>query len=340
MTIWDDLNARARGLSTHLLGRPALEGMARAPDLFTLTAELTRRGYPVEESDRASAAGLELAARRALAARLRILIRWAGRRTETLAVVFEDEDRRSITALVRGAVQRAPAELRLSGLIPTPELPERALEELARQPSPGVLASLLTVWRHPLAPALLPDAARAQPDLLRIETALSRTFAERALAAARRDGRAGVLYRYVQLVIDIHNCYAALVLSGEKEDRDEEQHWLPGGRGIPLPLFQAAIKTRDPVAAGTRLTSGLKGTRLAPVFADIPGAPGGLERAVLAALIAAMRDVTRTAPLSVAPLLGYALRLRAEALDVRWLVWGISLGAPSETLVEGLVTAP
>jgi len=41
----------------------------------------------------------------------------------------------------------------------------------------------------------------------------------------------------------------------------------------------------------------------------------------------------------VAPLLGYALRLRAEALDVRWLVWGISLGAPGETLVEGLVTA-
>jgi hypothetical protein len=41
----------------------------------------------------------------------------------------------------------------------------------------------------------------------------------------------------------------------------------------------------------------------------------------------------------VAPLLGYALRLRAEALDIRRLIWGISLGAPCETLLEGLVTA-
>ena len=137
MTIWDDLNARARGLATHLLGRPALEGMARAADLPTLAAELTRRGYPVEEGDRASAAGLELAARRALAARLRILIRWAGPRTETLAVVFEDEDRRSIAALVRGAVQHAPADGAPVGADPHPG-PAGARPRRAGQPAfPG-----------------------------------------------------------------------------------------------------------------------------------------------------------------------------------------------------------
>jgi vacuolar-type H+-ATPase subunit C/Vma6 len=131
-----------------------------------------------------------------------------------------------------------------------------------------------------------------------------------------------------------------LALCGEKEGRNEAEYWLPGGHRIPLVLFKAAIATRDPVAAGACLASGFKGTRLAPVFSDGGGNLGGLERAVLAALITAMRDGARTAPLSVAPLLGYALRLRAEALDVRWLIWGISLGAPGATLVEGLVTAP
>jgi vacuolar-type H+-ATPase subunit C/Vma6 len=242
-------------------------------------------------------------------------------------------------ALVRGAVQRAPAELRLSGLIPTLELPERALEELARQLSPGAVTSLLVAWRHPLAPALLPEATRPEPDLLRIETSLSRAFARRALAAARRVGRRGPLVRYVQRIIDIDNAYTALVLCGEK-DAVLADHWLPGGRALTLPLAERAAATRDIAAASRLLARGFAGTRQAAVFAN-PGAnPAGLELAVLASLIAELAGLARTAPLSPAPLLAYALRLRAEALDIRRVIWGVSLGAPTRALVEGLVTAP
>jgi vacuolar-type H+-ATPase subunit C/Vma6 len=339
MTTWDDLNARARGLGTHLLGRQTLEGLAAAPDLPSVAAELARRGYLIEDAARSSAVGLELAARRAVAARLRTLIRWAGRRTDTLAVIFEDEDRRSIIALVRGAVQRAPAELRLSGLVPTRELPERALEELAGQASPGAVATLLGAWRHPLAPALMPHAGRPEPDLLTIETSVNRAFARRALTAARRAGRRGVLARYVRRIIDIDNGYAALVLSQEKEPRAAD-HWIPGGHGVTQALFESAVATRDIVAAGRRLATGFEGSRLARVFADPVATPGALERAVLAALIAELGGLTRTEPLSPAPLITYALRLRAEILDVRWLVWGVCLGAPPAVLAGGLVTAP
>ncbi|HEY7682537.1 MAG TPA: V-type ATPase subunit [Gemmatimonadales bacterium] len=337
MTVWDDLNARARGLSTHLLGRAALEGLARAPDLPAIAAELARRGYPIEDSTRASAAALELAARRAIAGRLRTLARWAGERIETLAVILEDEDRRSITALVRGAVQSAPAELRLSGLVPTPELPERALEELSRQPSPRAVASLLVAWRHPLGQALLPHATQPEPDLLLIETALSRAFTGRALAAARRAGRRGLLFRYVQRVIDIDNAYTALVLS-EEQDSQVADHWLPGGRSITVTLAQRAAATREFAAASRLLASGFATTRLAPVFSNPEGNPAGLELAVLAALIAELRELARTEPLSAAPLLAYALQLRAEALDIRRVIWGVCLGAPTKSLVEGLVT--
>jgi vacuolar-type H+-ATPase subunit C/Vma6 len=57
---------------------------------------------------------------------------------------------------------------------------------------------------------------------------------------------------------------------------------------------------------------------------------------VLGAVIGELADVTRTDPLSPATVLCYALRLRAEVLDVRWLIWGISLGAPSAALLDGL----
>jgi V/A-type H+-transporting ATPase subunit C len=338
MTAWDDLNARARGLGTHLLGRLALEGMARAPDLPTVAAELERYGYLIEESARSSGPELELAARRVIAARLHTLARWAGRRTDILAILFEDEDRRSISALVRGAVQRAPAELRLSGLLPTPGLPGRALEELAHQPTPAAVASLLALWRHPLAAALIPEATRAEPDLLRIETSLGRAFASRALNGARRSGRGGVLHRYVQQVIDLDNAYAALILAEEKEPLAPADHWVPGGRAIPLILFQSAVATRSAAAAGRRLASGFRGSRLADAFAEPNRSTMGLERAVLAIQIAELNSLARTDPLSPAPLLAFALRQRAEVLDVRWLVWGISLGAPSGALIEGLVT--
>ncbi|TFG52018.1 MAG: hypothetical protein E4H38_00115, partial [Gemmatimonadales bacterium] len=255
MTIWDDLNARARGLGTHLLGRAALEHLAHARDLPTIATALASRGYAINESDRGSGASLELAVRRAIALRMRILARWAGARTGILAVLFEDEDRRSITALLRGAAQRAPAELRVSGLIPTPELPERALEELARQPTPRAVTSLLAAWRHPLAPALLRPATSPEPDLLEIETALSRAFAKRALSASRRAGRHGLLFHYVQQVIDLENAFTALILSEDKKP-SVANYWLPGGRAITLDLAERAAASGDPAAAADLLAGG------------------------------------------------------------------------------------
>jgi vacuolar-type H+-ATPase subunit C/Vma6 len=338
MTNWDDLNARARGLATHLLGRAALEHLAHAGDLPSIATTLAGRGYSIGETDRGSGASLELAVRRSIALKMRILARWAGPRTGILAVLFEDEDRRSITALLRGSAQHAAPELRVSGLIPTPELPERALGELARQPTPRAVCSLLAAWRHPLAPELLDPASRPEPDLLEIETALSRAFAKRALRAARRAGRRRLLVHHVQQVIDLENAFTALILS-EDEKPAVADHWLPGGRAITLDLAERAAASGDPATAADLLAAGFQGTRLGAVFAHPDQHPAGLELAVLGAQISELRARARLEPLSVAYLLAFALRLRAEALDVRRVIWGISLGAPAKTLVEGLVTA-
>ncbi|HSB53273.1 MAG TPA: V-type ATPase subunit, partial [Gemmatimonadales bacterium] len=203
MTVWDDLNARSRGLSRHLLGRSTLERLARAPDLGALADELRHLGYPLPAEGKPDGAAIELAARRRVARQLAILARWAGVRRPALAILFEDEDRRSIVALLRGAVQHAPPELRLSGLMPTSILPERALEELSRQPTPAAVASLLLAWDHPLSSALLPHTGDPEPDLLHLEILLHRAFAERAHAAAKREGRHGPLVHYVERLIDL-----------------------------------------------------------------------------------------------------------------------------------------
>lgn len=335
---WDVLNARARGLGTHLLGRHAVELLAQARDLPSLAEALGRAGYPIEAPATASAIELELASRRVLGARLRALIRWAGPHTQALAVIFEDEGRRSLAALFRGAAQHAPPESRLTGLIPTPELPERALEELAAQPAVGAVSALLTAWKHPLAGALSAPATSPEPDMLRIDTALNRGFAARALAMARRAGRRDLLLRHVRQLIDITNASTALILAHESDTKLAD-HWVSGGGHLTQVTAEVAVAEGSVAAAGKQLATGFPTPRLARVFAAPAAHPAGLEPALLAAQIADLRDIARRAPLSAAPLLGYALRLRAEALDIRRLVWGVSLGAPAGMLLKGLVTA-
>lgn len=339
MTNWSDLNARAHGLAAHLLGRHALESLARSPDLLSLGSALEQHGYTLEEGGRGDPDAIELAARRVAAHRMAILGRWAGDRTGALAILFEDEDRRSISALLRGAVQHASPEQRLSGLLPTPGLPESALEELARQPAPGPIAGLLSAWEHPLAGALVPEATRPVVDLMHVEVSLSRTFLQRALRAARPDGRGSVLFRYAQRLVDIENAYTVLALAAEKEHHLEE-FWVAGGRDLPLPIAEQAVVAGSMSAATPILATALGPSALSAAFASQALSPLGLETAVLAALIAELKAKARLDPLSPAFLLQYALRLRVELLDLRRTVWGISLGAPGRTLGESMGTPP
>ncbi len=339
MTEWADLNARARGLSTRLLGRAALEGLAHSPDLTALSEALERRGYLIDAAARGAPDAIELAARRVAASRLRTLRRWAGPRSPALAIVFEDEDRRSISILLRGTVQHAPADLKLAGLLPTPALPERALEQLAHQPAPGAVAALLAAWKHPLGAALVPESGKPEVDLLRLEAILARTFFARSLETARSQGTRSVLFSYVQRLLDLHNAGTILTLSAEQHPSLVEM-WIEGGKDLPRALGQRAVTAGNPAAAGAIVASGFGKTGLARAFAAHSADPVALEAALLKALIGELKASARRAPLSPAVVLGYALRLRAELLDIRRTVWGIPLGAPPRLLAEGMVTPP
>jgi len=335
-TTWGDLDARARGLGTHLLARHQIDSLTAARDVAELTAALRGAGLTIAEGT-ASAAALELAVRRAAAAQLRVLERWVGERAAVLAVVFEDEDRRSLRALARGAVQHAAPEARLSGLIPTPALPERALEELSRQPSVAALAALLAVWASPYAPALRAVAAAAHPDLLHIELAVNRTFAARALAAARR-GRSGELVSYVRETTDLENAMAALVLAHQGKDMVPKDAFLAGGARVDVGVFERAVATGDPVAAARVLSAALAPARVARAFAGDAAAIASIEGRLLRLRIAALHAARRREPLGPAPLLEYALRLRAQVLDLRRIIWSVALAAPQPDLLAALVT--
>lgn len=336
---WDDVNARARGLGTRLFSRGQLESLARAGGAAALTAGFRRLGLPVSgEREAATPPELELAVRRWAAAALRTLARWAGPRVLALAVIYEEEERKSLRTIVRGAVRGAAAEARLSGLVPTPALPERALEELARQPTPAAVAALLSAWRNPYGAALAAAAGAGQPDPFALDLALDRTFVARALAASRRAG--GDLLAYVRETIDLANALTALVLAVAGRDVVPKEVFLPGGERVSITVFEEAAALGEPGAVGMRLARGLAPSMMAEPFRHVTPDLTGLEEEVLRARIREVARLTRLSPLGPGPVLWFALRLRAQIVDLQRIIWGSALATPPAALAAALVTAP
>ena len=336
-SLWGDVNARARGLALHLLTRDELGQLTGACGLDELASRLRRAGFGEGLPGRgANASSLELAVRRAAAARHALMARWCGERSERLVVVFEDEDRRSLRALLRGASAGAAAERRLSGLIPTPSLPERALEELARLRTPGEIVAILALWRNPYAKALQAEVGRLEPGLLRLELALNRHFASRSVRAARWESRE--LRRFVTEAIDIENVVSALLLAPGSTDVEAEEAFLAGGTHVAREVFLLASRGGSTDASASALAESLKSTPFAEPLRRHAGEPAKVERELFRARLREWMQEARSNPLSPAPFLAYMLRLRAQVMDLQNIVWGIAIGAPAVPLTGDLVT--
>lgn len=241
--------------------------------------------------------------------------------------------------MVHGAAASAPAEERLAGLVPTPSLPERSLEELAAQPSIVAVASLLAALEHPFGSAMLADARLPHPDLLRLELLVNRAYAARALAAARRAPRRNRsrrdLLTFARVTIDLENAWTALQLAmvpaGAPTQVDFDSLFVDGGRWLDRLTFRAVARTGSVAAAVVRLARAGRTTPspLTTVFAGL--ADSRWEDAALRAELRRTRAAARRSPLGVAPVIAFFIRLRAEVRDLRFIIWRVALGAPPAT---------
>ncbi len=327
MSALDAAIARARGLSTHLLSAAAREELRAAAELPVLAERLRTGPDPVAlaGTGAATAEALETALRRRAGARLHALARWCTDTPDVLTVLLGEEDRRDLRLLLHGVVEgSAPAE-RLRGTVPTPTLPSGALTTLAAQTTVPAMAALLVAWHHPDADALSTHQAPGPPDLLALDTALTRAWAARAtVAAARVDAE---LRRYVAATIDLENALTAAMLAGGAADRPEIEP-IPGGRRLPPARWKAVAAAGSVAAALVLAAEAFAGSPFESAFAGVGGAGRARARAWTTALELA-RTGARTAPLSSAPLIAYVLGVRDELQELQRLVWAVALRAPN-----------
>lgn len=330
------LDVRARGLQARLLLRAEIEELATAPSMTSLARELDQSGRLLEPVARPpTVSAIESAVRHTAAGHLRILSRWADAGA-ALDVFYADQDRRSLRALLRGALQGAPAEARLAGLVPTPRLPERALSILSRQPTPARVVAQAVLLSHPYATRLSGLATRAQPVLLELERALVAAFAQRSLSAARSGDRN--LREVVRARIDVCNMQMALAFAAGPHDVEPGSLFTQGGRSLSCEGFDRVCASSSSPEAASRLERALAGTALLPVARKAGGDPVRLEGAALEHALLQQRRGARLDALGSAPLVLFLLRLQAQSSDLQRVAWGISLGVPAVVIRGGLVT--
>ena len=330
---WEDVVARVRGLASRRLGRDAIERLAMSRDLDGFVKQLDSTVY-------ASAASLtplqperiERETRRIAGDRVTIIATWCGDRAELLAPRFEDEDRRSLRAIVRSIAAHTPAQQCAAGLLPTPALPVAALDELSRRERLRDVAATLTAWGNPYGSAMMPEALRDTPDLFALQLAIDQAYASRAVPIAERAG-APMLW-YVHMLIDAENARAALAVADRAVEHEVRSMFIEGGELVPLELF-TDLATREPNDARSKLARVFGGTVLAPV---VNGSGDERYGATLTAMLRHLRRVTRVEPLSLSVVLHYVLELRAELQDLARIIWGIALQVPRRRLVARLVT--
>ncbi|MEW5738938.1 MAG: V-type ATPase subunit [Myxococcota bacterium] len=330
------LVSRSRGLATHLLGREALESLADAPDFPAFCRSFAKSGRFEPLGDAPDIGAVEQSVRRTAARHLRTLSRWQEASPGVLDVFFAEQERRALRAFLRGALQGAPAEARLAGLLPTPGLPERALAQLARQPTPKDVVLQLVLLGHPAASRLLPLVARAQPELFALEVALLQGLAERAGRAARKVDP--VLEEFVCARVDLGNAQNALLLGGGPRDVEPEKCFVEGGRWLSKHAFLDIARAPARPAALEACRRAFMHTPLSDAFPMGVDDAARVERNALAQTLARLGVMMRVEPLGSAALLRFLLELEAQSRDVRTLAWGVLLNAPPALRRQDLVT--
>jgi vacuolar-type H+-ATPase subunit C/Vma6 len=338
--IWSDLDARARGLATRLIGAGKLRQWVSASDLAPLTMVIL--GAPPEDVSPTpgvpSWSVLDRGMADLVSSRLSLLRQWAGARSRMLDALFEEDERRTIRALGRGAVIGVPSSARLDGLVPSVRLHSAALQRLAEASSVVRLADGLVEYEHPYGPPLLTEARRTGAHLLTLEHCLDRVYTERVSTSARRGDRA--MIDYARFVVDAQNCWWAVSLAGvPSQERPTPAQWfLPGGRRLTRSAYERALGTSSRAAAGAVLARLFPRSRLGSALAT--GEPADiLEDAAVATALAFARSTARSDPLGSGPIISYVLRQRAELRDVRRLLWARALATPPDRVRAALVSS-
>jgi V/A-type H+-transporting ATPase subunit C len=331
------LVSRAKGLSTRLLSRQTLEGLADADDLDSFARRLSRVAPQLESvAPPIDVFTIERAVGQTAHRYLETLDRWREQTGGVLDIDAARQDRHSLRALLRGAAEGAVPSARLRGLLSTATLPQPALARLSHAASPAEVLRELESLSHPDVPRLRVLVTASQTDLFAVDVALLAGLAERATRAARAADRHA--RDFVHALIDVGNVQNALLLAAGSGDVTPADVYVGGGRWLAESAFIAAAAAHQREHALTVLAAALAASPLRATLPAVASDVAALERAFLVEMLVHCARAARLEPLSTAPLLRVLLLIEAQGRDLRALAWGAEMRTPPTLRAQQLVT--
>jgi V/A-type H+-transporting ATPase subunit C len=327
------VNARIRGIAARGVRDDVLQAAVDSTDFRAFTDVVSQTVYgPSYDEAKTVVSGLQ-AVDQAVSRHVQDvtgrLMRFSdGAPHEVVAALLLKNDADDLKSLARSVHAGGSSEGIREALSGLGTIRPQVLERLAEASDLPAAAQVLSVTKHPLAPAFT-KAVRgyaSDGDLLRVELQLDRALYERMAESAQRIKVGDAFNAYVGLSIDATNILTALKITSKNLDSDA--YFLEHGRFVSRRMFDALVA--DGVTALSSMATG--------PFAPLAGieSAGEVEGAIRDIMQRWSRKAAQGDPLGVGVVLKFLQDKADEAAKMRLLARGKYYGVARERLVQEL----
>jgi V/A-type H+/Na+-transporting ATPase subunit C len=333
------INARVRGMKARLLGPEFYSEALASTDFAAFTSILAQTPYArdVEEaqSRHSGLRAVDEAVGRSFYSSARKIRGFAdGDPGRLIRMLLMRYDLQNLKAIARAKYAGRGAEDIRQALFPAGDLRPAVLENMAEQSELLAVAQLLTLSRHPLAPAFARAARdyQADGDLYKLEVALDRAYYRVLFEELEATQHPEGLTQHLRLEVDATNLRTAMKLRGaEAEPTTAAELFIPGGREVKRPIFDGVV-LGDEGAFGALSDTSFASVTASSTLAEAENVIGGL-------LARSARKLYLADPLDIGVVLYYLHHKEVEAARLRLLARGKFYGVPSEAIERELAHA-
>ncbi len=320
------VNARIRGMKSHLLDSEFFERLIHKPDIDSIISELERTPYRNDvELASVQADGIhciENALRLNLTRTSNLILRLVKDESfeNLIRTVLNKWDVQNIKTILRGKNIHAPAEEIRECLVSAGELDETTLVELVKQPDIRAVIDLLGTWDSHYAVPLTSSYERytKRRDLAVLEYALDKYYYKKALSILKgKSYNERLLKELLGAEIDVINLKSAVRMVRDGINPEEGGRILiEGGEYLETDFLRELIKEKRIGDVVAKL-SGTPFTFLQSVGQDETGRISQYEKQLDRYLIEKGLRSFRGDPLSIAGVLGYIWAKNTEITNIR-----------------------
>jgi len=341
---YEYVNARVKGMKSHLLPRQRLEAIASQKQIGMVLSELDNTAYGPQVQETVARykqpdfACVDEVLRKNLRATFdklsRIAAEASGEPTVILRVLLAKWTLNSVKAVLRAKHAEAPAEEVLETVAPTRELDEADLRELARQKDVRSVAGLLHVLQNRYAKPLLEKMEEYEKtrDLAVLENGLDEFYYKDCLAELRGACKSVEMMRdLVRTEIDAVNMKMVIAtVLGEVPGKEAARFFVAGGKEFDRQRLAGLAESKDLDELVSRLGRS--------AFAKMVARQGqkrrlsAFEREFEKYLVGKGISLSRQDPLAAGVLIGFVYSKQREVVNLRIIAKGIATGIPAEKI--------